>query len=273
MATDTTRQTSAGRWVPALPRGSAWWRLVERNFMVYRRSWLVFLVGFLEPVFYLFSIGVGVAGLVGDFTLDNGTVIGYTAFVAPGMLAASAMNGALYDATYNIFFKMKYAKLYDAILSTPLRPWDVALGEIAWALLRGTCYSAMFIAVMVVMGLTSSAWAVLALPAAMLVSLAFGGVGMALTTWMRSWQDFEFVTLAMLPMFLFSATFFPLSGYPDVIAAVVRWTPLYQGVVLCRDTALGSMGWECVTAAGYLAAMGSVGLYVASRRVGSLLLT
>jgi len=158
MATDTTRQTSAGRWVPALPRGSAWWRLVERNFMVYRRSWLVFLVGFLEPVFYLFSIGVGVAGLVGDFTLDNGTVIGYTAFVAPGMLAASAMNGALYDATYNIFFKMKYAKLYDAILSTPLRPWDVAVGEIAWALLRGTCYSAMFIVVMVAMGLTGVVW-------------------------------------------------------------------------------------------------------------------
>ena len=272
MATDTTRETQAGPRVPSPARGSAWWRLVERNFMVYRRSWLVFLVGFLEPVFYLFSIGVGVAGLVGDFTLDNGTVIGYTAFVAPGMLAASAMNGALYDATYNIFFKMKYAKLYDAILSTPLRPWDVAVGEIAWALLRGTCYSAMFIVVMVAMGLTSSAWAVLALPAAMLVSLAFGGVGMALTTWMRSWQDFEFVTLAMLPMFLFSATFYPLSTYPPAVQWLVEVTPLYQGVALMRDLTTGAVGPPDLVHVGYLAVIGGAGLLVASRRLGQLLL-
>jgi lipooligosaccharide transport system permease protein len=96
---------------------------------------------------------------------------------------------------------------------------------------------------------------------------------MALTTWMRSWQDFEYIQLVIMPMFLFSATFFPLSTYPDPIEVVVRWTPLYQSVLLCRDMALGSVGWECVTAAVYLAVMGSVGLAVASRRVGKLLLT
>jgi lipooligosaccharide transport system permease protein len=154
-----------------------------------------------------------------------------------------------------------------------LSPNDVARGEVVWALLRGACYSAAFIVIMLAMGVVRSWWILLALPATVLIGYAFAGAGMALTTWMRSWQDFEYIQLAIMPMFLFSATFFPLSGYPDAIAAVVRWTPLYQGVVLCRDTVLGSMGWECVTAAGYLAAMGSVGLYVASRRVGSLLLT
>ena len=142
-----------------------------------------------------------------------------------------------------------------------------------WALLRGACYSAAFIAIMLGMGLVRSWWMLLALPASMLIGFAFAGAGMALTTWMRSWQVFEYIQLAIMPMFLFSATFFPLSTYPAVLEAVVRWTPLYQGVLLCRDMTLGSMGWECVTAVAYLAAIGSAGLYVASRRIGELLLT
>jgi lipooligosaccharide transport system permease protein len=253
--------------------GSGAWRIVERNYLVYRHGWFVFLTGMLEPVFYLFSIGIGVGGLIGSFTLGNGTSVSYVEFVAPAMLATSAMNGALFDATYNIFFRMKYEKLYDAMLATPLSPNDVARGEVVWALLRGACYSVAFIAIMLAMGLVRSWSMLLALPATVLIGYAFAGAGMALTTWMRSWQDFEYIQLAIMPMFLFSATFFPLSGYPGPVAAVVRWTPLYQGVVLCRDSALGSLGWECVTAAVYLAAMGSLGLYVASRRVSSLLLT
>ena len=262
------RRTIALRVVPAA--GS--WRIVERNFLVYRHGWAVFLTGMLEPLLYLLSIGVGVGGLVGDFTLPNGTTVGYVEFVAPAMLATSAMNGAVMDATYNIFFRMKYAKLYDAMLATPLRPTDVARGEVTWALLRGSCYSAVFIVVMVAMGLVQSWWMLLALPATMLIGFAFAGAGMALTTWMRSWQDFEYITLAIVPMFLFSATFYPVSTYPHVIETLVRCTPLYQGVVLCRGMALGSLGWDAVLAAVYLGAMGSLGLYVASRRIGRLLL-
>jgi lipooligosaccharide transport system permease protein len=249
------------------------WRVVERNYLVYRHGWIVFVSGMLEPVFYLFSIGIGVGGLIGHFSIGDGTRVSYVEFVAPAMLATSAMNGALFDATYNIFFKMKYDKLYDTMLATPLSPNDVARGEVTWALLRGSCYSAAFVVIMLAMGLVRSWWMVLALPATVLIGYAFAGAGMALTTYMRSWQDFEYVQLAIMPMFLFSATFFPLSGYPGPIAAVVRWSPLYQGVVLCRDCALGSMGWEWVRAAVYLAAMGSLGVYVASRRIGSLLLT
>lgn len=247
-------------------------RIVERNYLVYRRSWIVFLSGMLEPVLYLLSIGVGVGGLVGDFTLADGTEVSYVQFVAPAMLATAAMNGALFDSTYNIFFRLKYNKLYDAMLATPIGPTDIARGEITWALLRGGCYSASFVLVMVAMGLVRSWWMVLALPAALLIGFAFAGAGMALTTWMRSWQDFEFIQLAIMPMFLFSATFYPLSTYPDTLETIVSWTPLYQGVVLIRSLSLGVIEWDCLKAVLYLAAMGTVGLLVAGRRLGTLLL-
>ncbi len=252
--------------------GARHWRVVERNFLVYRRGWVVFVTGMLEPIFYLFSIGIGVGGLVGNFTLPDGVQVGYVEFVAPAMLATSAMNGALFDATYNIFFKMKYAKLYDAMLATPMRPDEVARGEIIWALLRGACYSLVFIVVMLAMGLVSSWWMLLALPTTLLIGFAFGGAGMALTTWMRSWQDFDFVQLAIMPMFLFSATFYPLSTYPTALQWLVRCTPLYQGVSLLRAMALGTMGWSALVSVAYLALMGTAGLVVAGRRVGTLLL-
>ncbi|WP_328991508.1 ABC transporter permease [Kribbella sp. NBC_01245] len=261
--------TLAARIVPIPSSGL---RLVERNFLVYRRSWLVFVSGFFEPVFYLLSIGVGVAALVGDFTLAGGTVVSYTAFVAPAMLASSAMNGAIFDSTYNIFFKMKYLHLYDAILATPMRPWNVATGEITWALLRGACYSAAFIVVMLVMGLIDSWWALLALPVSVLIAFAFAAAGMALTTFMRSWQDFEFVQVSIMPMFLFSATFYPVETYPTAVQWIVEATPLYQGVALIRALTTGSVGWHLLIHVAYLAAMGGIGLYVASRRLGRLLL-
>ncbi len=270
MMASTATRTLGPRVVPAL--GGLQWRIVERNFAVYRHGWVVFLTGMLEPVLYLLSIGIGVGGLIGDFTLADGSTVGYVDFVAPAMLASSAMNGALFDSTYNIFFRMKYEKLYDAMLATPLRPLDIAGGEIIWALLRGACYSAVFIVVMLVLGLVHSWLMILALPATLLIGFAFAGAGMALTTWMRSWQDFEYIQLTIVPMFLFSATFYPVSTYPGVVEAIVRCTPLYQGVVLCRGLALGSLGWDSLVAIGYLAAMGSVGLWVAARRVGVLLL-
>lgn len=252
--------------------GTAAGHVVGRNYLVYRRNWIVFASGMFEPVLYLLSIGIGVGELVGDFTLPNGSQVSYVAFVAPAMLASAAMNGALFDSTYNIFFRLKYNKLYDAMLATPIGPSDIARGEITWALLRGGCYSAAFIVVMVAMGLVESWWMVFALPAALLIGYAFAGAGMALTTWMRSWQDFEFIQLAIMPMFLFSATFYPLSTYPEGLQEIISWTPLYQGVVLIRSLSLGVIEWDCLKAALHLATMGTVGLLVAGRRLGTLLL-
>ena len=263
----------AARVVPVPVRPGNGRQLVERNFLVYRRSWVVFVSGFFEPVFYLLSIGIGVAQLVGDFTLADGTVIGYAAFVAPAMLASSAMNGAIFDSTYNIFFRMKYAKLYDSMLATPLRPWDVATGEVTWALLRGACYSAMFILVMLALGLIESWWAVLALPAAVLIGYAFAGAGMALTTFMRSWQDFEFVQLATMPMFLFSATFYPVETYPGCDPLAGRDHPALprrraRTSPHHRHGQLDAAHQRPVPRS----AMGTAGMYVASRRLGKLLL-
>jgi lipooligosaccharide transport system permease protein len=246
--------------------------LVYRNFLAYRRAWMVFATGFLEPVFYLFSIGIGVGRIVHGFEL-NGEPIAYRDFVAPGMVAASAMNGALLDATFNFFFKLKYNKLFDQMLATPLTTLDVARGELSWSLLRGGCYSTAFVLVMLAVGLVDSWWAVLIVPAALLIGLAFGAVGMALTTFMRSWQDFEYVTLGMVPMFLFSATFFPVTAYPDWLRWVVECTPLYRGVVLCRELTTGALSWGALASVVYLVALGGVGLLVVRRRLDRLLLT
>ena len=245
--------------------------LVYRNYVVYRSAWKLFLTGFLEPVFYLFSIGIGVGQLVEGFTF-NGEPIPYAVFVAPGMLAASAFNGALIDSTFNVFFKLKYDKLYDQILATPLTTGDIARGEIAWGQLRGASYSAAFLLVMWAMGLVESPWAVLALPAALLIGFAFSAVCMALTTYMKSWQDFDKITLAQLPLFLFSATFFPLTTFPTWLQWVVEATPLYRGVVLCRELTTGAVSVESLVSVVYLSAMGVLGLAIVSRRLGRLLL-
>ncbi len=270
MTTTYERKSLALRAGPVFTAGL--WRIIERNFLVYRGAWVLFLTGVLEPVFYLASIGLGVSKLVNSFTLSDGTVVRYTAFVAPAMLATAAMQGVLFDATYNIFFRMKFAKLYDTMLATPLRPLDIARGELMWALLRANFYALVFIAIMVATGLTSSWGMLLALPVTFLIGYAFGGAGMALTTWMRSWQDFEYIQLAVMPMFLFSGTFFPLNSSPDLLQWLVRLTPLYHGVELTRGCALGTLGWWSLVSVAYLAAMGTIGLRVASRRIGLLLL-
>ncbi len=254
-----------------LSPGRATGLLLYRNYLAYRRAWYIFLSGFLEPVFYLFSIGVGVGQLVTGFEF-NGQAIPYAEFVAPGMLAASAMNGSLLDSTFNFFFKLKYNKLFDQMLATPLTTMDIGRGELSWSLLRGGIYSAGFLVVMLAMGLVSSWWAVLVVPAALLIGLAFGAVCMALTTYMRSWQDFEFVTLATMPMFLFSATFFPITAFPTAVRWIVEVTPLYRGVVLCRELTTGALSWGSLVSVVYLAAMGVIGLWMVRRRLDTLLL-
>jgi lipooligosaccharide transport system permease protein len=250
-------------------RGSA--HLIERHARVYRHTWLILASGFFEPLFYLLSIGVGIGELVGQVTFA-GHSVGFTSFVAPALLATSAMNGAIFDSTFNIFFRLKYAKLYDATLATPMGPGDVALGEVGWALIRGGLYACAFMVIMLAMGLVHSAWSVLDIPVALLIGFAFAGAGMAATTFIRSWQDFEYVTLATLPMFLFSTTFYPLSVYPRTIQLVVDCTPLYQGIALLRGLTLGVVSPGLLWHVLYLTVMATVGLAVAGRRISKLLL-
>jgi lipooligosaccharide transport system permease protein len=196
----------------------------------------------------------------------------YTVFVAPALMAASAMNGAIYDSTMNVFYKLREARTYDAILATPIGPGDVALGEISWALIRGAIYATTFLFVMFVLGFVRSPLAILALPSAILIGFAFAGVGMAATTFMRTWQDMDMVQLVILPLFLFSATFYPLETYPDAMRLLVQLTPLYHGVDLIRSLTTGIVGPGILVHVGYLAIMGIVGLAIASRRLDRLLL-
>ena len=254
------------------PRKGGPLSLIYRNLAAYRRGWLVFLTGFLEPVLYLFSIGVGVGALISGFDV-GGHQVTYAAFVAPAMLATSAMNGAILDSTFNVFFKLKFQKVYDGVLATPMGTSDVARGEIGWAVLRGGIYSAAFLLVMVVMGLVDSWWAVLVLPAALLTAFAFAAVGMGLTTYMKSWQDFEFIQLTLIPMFLFSATFFPVTTYPGPVRWVVEATPLYRSVVLVRELCTGLLTASSLVSVVYLLALGLVGLTVVRRRLDRLLLS
>ena len=231
--------------------------VILRNVTSFRRGWPVFLSGFFEPVFYLFSIGVGLGALVKTVTTDSGAVVGYADFVAPAMLASAAMNGAIMDVTFNVFHKLRFAKLYDTMLATPAAPKDIAG----------------FLGVALFMGFVHSWWAVLALPAALVIGAAFAGVGMWATTYMTTWQQFEIIFLIVQPMFLFSATFFPLSSYPEALQWVVRATPLYHGVVLERGLMLGDVGSGLVGSLAYLLVLGGVGMWGAGRRIERLLLT
>jgi lipooligosaccharide transport system permease protein len=245
--------------------------LFERNLLSYKSMWPIIVSGFFEPLFYLLSLGYGLGTYVGDVTID-GVPMEYAAFVAPGLLAASAMNGAFYDAT-NIFWKLRYQKLYDSILSTPVGPKDIAVGETVWALFRGLIYAVGFFAVILALGLVHSWWAILALPATIFLGFAFAGAGIAAVTYMRSWQDFDILNLAILPMFLFSGTFFPLSTYPGWLEVAIQATPLYHGVELLRSLTTGTVGWYQLFDVAYLAAVGLVGMWLAGRRVEQLLLT
>ena len=261
------------RLVP-VPAGAGLARmLVERNVTSFRHGWIALVTGFAEPVFYLFSLGIGIGALVRTVVTDSGLEVTYPQFVAPALLAASAMNGAVFDSTFNVFFKLKYAKLYDAVLATPMGPRDIAVGEVSWSLIRGGLYSVAFLVVAVLAGAVRSWWALLAVPAAIFIGFAFAALGMFATTFMRSWVDFDYVTLAIQPMFLFSATFFPLGTYPEALQWVVRCTPLYHGVALERALLLGDMGVGVLWHVLYLLGLGLLGVLGAARRLEKLLLS
>jgi lipooligosaccharide transport system permease protein len=251
-------------------------RIVERNMRVYRHSFMVIFSGFFEPLFYLFSMGFGVGSLIGNVPLGNGQSVSYAVFVAPALLASSAMNGAIYETSNNFFYKLKYAKLYDAIISTPMSLGDVARGEVMWALIRGGLYAVGFLVVILVLGvgglgLLSSPLGLLAFPAAMVVGFAFAGAGLAATTFVRKWRDFDYLQLLLMPMFLFSGTFYPIDGYPPAVQAFVQATPLYRGVHLIRALTTGTPDVTLLIDVVYLLALGTIGLAITSRRLVKLL--
>lgn len=272
VADGAMRPGRAVLWLLPSGFGRASLRLFERNVVAYRAAWLPWVAAMAEPFLYLLSIGVGVGALVGDLPGPGGQPVPYAEFVAPGLLAVAAMNGAAFDTTFGFFVKLKYFHVYDGVLATPMGPADIIGGEVLWSLGRGGVYATAFLVAMVVLGLTASPWAVLAVPVALLVGFAFAAAGLAASSFMRSWVDFDYVNLVLVPLFLFSGVFFPLDRYPPAVAAVVRWTPLYQGVALERALVLGDVHWALLGHVAYLAVLGVIALGIATRRLGRLLL-
>lgn len=247
-------------------------RVTERNVAALRSVyWIVMISGFLEPVLYLFSIGIGVGALIGDITLPGGRVVSYAEFVAPAMLAASSMTGALSETTFNFFGKMKFRRLYDGILATPVRPIEIAVGELAWAMIRGVVYSGAFLVVMVLMRLTTVLRALAMFPATVLVGFAFGALGMVVSTLIRSWQDFDLIASGQFALFLFSGTFVPPSAYPTAVRWLIEASPLYRSVDLVRTLSTGGAGWPQLVDVGYLLVVLVLSLTVAGRRMEAML--
>lgn len=222
-------------WVPGAIR---MWR---RDVMLYSRSWKRnVLPNFFEPLLYLLSIGLGLGVYVGQQILG----VDYAEYIAPGLAATAAMNGAVFETTFNIFVKLRFAKLYDAVITTPLEPEDVALGELLWALTRSLIYGSTFLAVMLVFGYVNSFAVLLAPVAIVLIGLAFGLIGLIYTSVVPSIEFYSFFfTLFITPLFLFSGIFFPISNLPGALEPVAWFSPLYHGAELMRSLTLtGDLG-------------------------------
>jgi lipooligosaccharide transport system permease protein len=244
--------------------------IMERAYIAFKSStWMIVISGFVEPVLFLLSFGYGLKDLVGDITVA-GQPVGYVAFIAPALLATSAMNGAIYDSTMNVFFKLKHDRLYHGMLATSLGPMDVALGEISWALLRGLSYSIGFMAIVAPLGLIPSMWGILAIPAAVLIAFGFASFGMAVTSYMKSYQQLEVVNVVLLPMFLFSGSFYPLDVFPEWLQTVIRLFPLAHAIDLVRGLTLGNITWALAGHAMYFVVMIVIGLFFTTRRLNAL---
>jgi lipooligosaccharide transport system permease protein len=274
ISTDSRLVASGSRLRPmrSLYAGNAT-SVMRRGWLATRSSnWLVILSGFFEPIFYLLSLGIGLGSLVGAVTTSTGHAIPYAAFIAPALLATAAMNGAVYDSTWNVFFKMHFAKLYQGMLSTSLGPLDVALGEILLALLRGALYAVGFMIVMQALGLTLSWWALLALPAVLLIAFGFASFGMGITSYMKTFQQMDWINFIMLPMFLLSATFYPITVYPEWIRWFIQAMPLWHGVELVRGLTTGDVDIAMLWHVLYYLVMIVLGLILTTRRLRALFL-
>ncbi|MEY2634169.1 MAG: hypothetical protein RIS75_109 [Actinomycetota bacterium] len=244
--------------------------LIERSFLALKTSsWMVVLSGFVEPVFYLMAFGFGIGELIGGVS-DNGASISYAAYIAPALLATSAMNGAIYDSTWNVFFKMHFGKVYQSMLSTSLGSLDVALGEIGWALLRGLAYALGFMTIVTPLGLIPSWWGILAIPAAVLIAFGFASLGMAVTSYLSSFQQMNWINFLLMPMFMFSGTFYPLSVYPEWIQAVIQALPLWHAVELVRGLTLGNVDSSMLIHVAYFTVMVILGLTFTTKRLTAL---
>jgi lipooligosaccharide transport system permease protein len=244
----------------SLPYALAVWR---RNLALYRRTWkLNLLPNFFEPLLYLVSVGVGVGAYIGEM---GGT--SYVAFLAPGLVAVAAMNGASFEVTYNAFVRMNFEKTYESMLTTPIQPEDVLAGEVLWAVTRALIYGGIFWLVVAALGLAPLPWSMLAIPLIPLTGLLFAAIGIAFSLRIPSIDLFSFYfTLFITPLFLFSDIFFPLE---ERLSGAWLWVaealPLLHPVRLVRAAFRGEASWILLWDLAYIALVSALLLWVAAR--------
>ncbi|MAE95536.1 MAG: ABC transporter permease [Deltaproteobacteria bacterium] len=235
----------------------------KRNFALYRRTWkLNLLPNFFEPILYLVSMGIGVGAYIQEM---GGT--SYVAFIAPGLVAVAAMNGASFEVTYNAFVRMNFDKTYESMLTTPIQPEDVLAGEVLWAMSRATIYGGCFLLVIAAMGLVSPGRALIALPLVPLTGLLFAAIGIAFSLRIPNIDLFSFYfTLFLMPLFLFSDVFFPLQErLSGVWLYVAEALPLLHPVRLMRAAFAGHASAMVFWDLAYIAALALALLLVAAR--------
>jgi lipooligosaccharide transport system permease protein len=217
---------------------------------MYRRTWKWnILPNFFEPVFYLASIGIGVGAYITDMAGSS-----YISFLAPGLVCVAAMNGASFEVTYNVYVRLTFEKAYDAMLTTPIEPDDILLGEVLWAITRAAIYGGCFFLVLLVAGLAPVPSSLLVLPLIPLTGLVFAAIGMAFSLRIPNIEFFSYYfTLFLTPLFLFSDIFFPLRERLSVpwlwLAEVL---PLLHPVRLARAAFRGEPSWVLLWDIAYL---------------------
>lgn len=243
-------------------------RVVEAGARVYRRTWRGSVIStFLNPVLYLLAMGVGLGSLVDEGAGSADLGIPYLTFLAPGLLAATAMQTGAGDASYPVMAGIKWRKTYQAVLSTPVGVRDLVLGHLGWVTLRLTFVTVVFAAIMTAFGATSVTEGALSVPPAVLTGLAFAAVVTAYTANLQ--RETGLATLfrfGIVPLFLFSGTFFPIEQLPDLVEPFAYVTPLWHGVALCRGFGLG-VGFTVtpLLSFAYLALWVAVGTWLAVR--------
>jgi lipooligosaccharide transport system permease protein len=222
--------------VPAL-------RVFEHHALVYRRTWRGTLFAtFLAPVLFLAAMGLGLGGYVDQSNPQGVGGVSYLAFLAPGLLAAQAMQTAAFESTYPVMAGIVWMRTYEAMITTPVGIRAVVVGQLAWVATRLAMVCAVFLLVMFLFGAVASPLALLGLPVAVLTGLAFAAPIQAFSATQRNDTAFNGIFRFLItPLFIFSGTFFPISQLPDIIEPVAYLTPLYHGVALTRGLAVGGL--------------------------------
>jgi lipooligosaccharide transport system permease protein len=232
--------SGAAPGVISLPSGIA--RVFEYRLMDYRRTYRSSIFNsFVGPALFLAAMGVGLGTYVDASATAALAGVSYLAFLAPGLLAATAMQTAAFEATFPIMGGLVWNRVYHAMYATPIRPMDIALGNLAWIGFRVLLVSSVFVLVTALFGAVVSPLIVLSIPVAVLTGMAFAGPIAAFSATQRTVEKFNAVfRFGITPLFLFSGTFFPVESLPTFLQAVAWLTPLYHGVALSRGLALGT---------------------------------